>query len=1518
SSSNPTAANVPSPPKSAPATSVRVVESMRKISKSTEDRRDSIDGYAHNESSLAQIADLQRLWVPDDFSSDCMDCGKTFGFPQPRRHHCRVCGQLYCRDCVSNKCTIPSSFGYADKPQRCCKSCTISLQMKAIKTPADVFSQREQAQTRATPTPKGASSSAASVRAAPPASIRAAASTVIATNRIKSTANDASSGVNLNDFASKNPTQVARAEQKECQICFRQFALGRRANHCQRCTRSVCNGCSQGQKPIPELGYATPVRHCNNCMTKPPQLASLETEGVAEPLPGFEFLSKMDFKIAVVDLGGDTSETYKVDVYFEPNAAHVKALGETLRPSDIEAAKEYAMTRKRSITDFEWLAAALGDRVTAKALPNFPEKRVPRGAKKGQSLQVFLAGCLVHPLYRSCDALKAFFGLTNEQFRAFKNAGANTELKVAPEYTNVLMWLQLKMEQDQMEQKLATLVQRRKDNESRVSKQQARKKAYEGRKVNQMARRTNAQARYEALVARKESQLARHGREKDRLQTQIESVNIVFDDTKDDEVVRAVEEEVRQKEKVEFVKSKDAFQTDTTEWNKDMALWSRQRADWSDHHNPPVSKQIANEWLIKAFGVFHRFTAEGNTAAIPKELANLHAKVEQLQDEEPSLLEKEGQSLDDEWSELSKERDNWAHDRSNMKREDEMCADEDVRYKHEHEHVRQYLECRQTKINGIEADLAALDMEIKSRAKTYTQRKLRHEALDKEYELEWKKNQDLRMGYTAERMTAHSERIARGKKRCESLSEQLARQQKSSRLLLFKRAAMNEERDADTTVFTEHKDGCKSALDAAVSNLAMAPEYVTRLDSDVDINKQETDDILASNYRTPMEGDVVDDRDPFMNDVRTRRRAFQVELDAQQNHLAAEFGVCESLLRRISGFITRLNEETAIAVTEDTLIVEYHAFLDSEKKLIADEEACREQKKAYLTSLLTDAGNWVYDALHDHSKRKKREADRLVKQALRASELQRLVQHFTHRVIEQEERIMRQKQRILLGEHKLEMLKSSDSWFLHVTVHTPDIGKHDAKCLEMARKEREDDILQGGKLLAEDDGDTTSVTAELAKSKACADEKSVKRDVWAYVEEVYNADKPQEKDEDMMMTSQIRGLVAQLGETFEMLTNRLAEEEESLEHAHSILVGEVESIKHFMERIESEESALSATEKNSLQKESNVRKSESDLVEQRARALSSNYKSIASEHAKLPVTFDTVRKPRASREIPLKLRDAELDVARRLVKARNYYDKKACADFARKFIGTPAVELNEVREVLDWLLVTVDGDIKAVEKWLTLSKAERKEMTLLATKANEIDWSADMLTKIPAFIDVDAVIKEKGVSAVHAKEQWVVELINVKRAIASKDKDLCAVVDETVVIAKKEEAKVSSCLDKLKASKEEVINTLRIIDREEAKAVRNGKPYLDESASTSGPAATAASVVQSNRKPRNSQNRATELVVSEPTIPEEPSASITEGDEAAAEQQPTTADSEAAAVPAKNKTPSAVPREQSTVVEMTL
>ncbi|KAE9359279.1 hypothetical protein PR003_g839 [Phytophthora rubi] len=107
---------------------------------------------------------------------------------------------------------------------------------------------------------------------------------------------------------------------------------------------------------------------------------------------------------------------------------------------------------------------------------------------------------------------------------------------------------------------------------------------------------------------------------------------------------------------------------------------------------------------------------------------------------------------------------------------------------------------------------------------------------------------------------------------------------------------------------------------------------------------------------------------------------------------------------------------------------------------------------------MNNSGNWALDSLHEHSNRKKMEANRLVKQAGHAADLQKLVQHFMHHVIEQEKRIMCQKQRILNGEHKVELLKSSENWYQYVTGHAADLGKKDMKILEAGSNERAEDL----------------------------------------------------------------------------------------------------------------------------------------------------------------------------------------------------------------------------------------------------------------------------------------------------------------------------------------------------------------------------------------------------------------------------------------------------------------------------
>ena len=97
--------------------------------------------HAQSQDGSGHVGGLDRLWVPDSFSSDCMKCGVVFGFLYPRRHNCRVCGLLYCSRCVDNKATIPITFGYGIKPQHCCDRCADLLHRNLIKNPRDIFAK---------------------------------------------------------------------------------------------------------------------------------------------------------------------------------------------------------------------------------------------------------------------------------------------------------------------------------------------------------------------------------------------------------------------------------------------------------------------------------------------------------------------------------------------------------------------------------------------------------------------------------------------------------------------------------------------------------------------------------------------------------------------------------------------------------------------------------------------------------------------------------------------------------------------------------------------------------------------------------------------------------------------------------------------------------------------------------------------------------------------------------------------------------------------------------------------------------------------------------------------------------------------------------------------------------------------------------------------------------------------------------------------------------------------------------
>ncbi|KAI9920400.1 hypothetical protein PsorP6_015700 [Peronosclerospora sorghi] len=203
---------------------------------------------------------------------------------------------------------------------------------------------------------------------------------------------------------------------------------------------------------------------------------------------------------------------------------------------------------------------------------------------------------------------------------------------------------------------------------------------------------------------------------------------------------------------------------------------------------------------------------------------------------------------------LAKDREHWTRSRANMKREDEMCLDEDVWYKQEHE-----------------------------------------------YEQEWRVVQTQRITTAKALLEEHTARITRGTMRTEIFSDQLERQTKSKWMLLFKRGTLKDERKADCQLFSEHREDCKNTLDEARNKLTITPKYVARLEADMKVRASELQAVKDRNKRTPQEvGDAeVDERGEFMSDVRRRRAQFQKELDDQSAQIKAENKLCTSLVERM-------------------------------------------------------------------------------------------------------------------------------------------------------------------------------------------------------------------------------------------------------------------------------------------------------------------------------------------------------------------------------------------------------------------------------------------------------------------------------------------------------------------------------------------------------------------------------------------------------------------------------------------
>ena len=80
------------------------------------------DGYALERLRLMS----PPTWVPDKSCSTCYSCARPFDWLR-RKHHCRLCGYIFCGDCTTQRSMLPKGFQLR-KPGRVCDACHDTIQ----------------------------------------------------------------------------------------------------------------------------------------------------------------------------------------------------------------------------------------------------------------------------------------------------------------------------------------------------------------------------------------------------------------------------------------------------------------------------------------------------------------------------------------------------------------------------------------------------------------------------------------------------------------------------------------------------------------------------------------------------------------------------------------------------------------------------------------------------------------------------------------------------------------------------------------------------------------------------------------------------------------------------------------------------------------------------------------------------------------------------------------------------------------------------------------------------------------------------------------------------------------------------------------------------------------------------------------------------------------------------------------------------------------------------------------------
>ncbi|KAL7051403.1 hypothetical protein ACKWTF_004455 [Chironomus riparius] len=211
-----------------------------------------------------------EYWVPNSSIVHCELCKTNFEQSGLKIHHCRNCGKGVCNDCSKNRMTVPIKLGWGTDLVRVCHRCRDEL-MKNENERLD----EETKNVRVRKYGEVLASAVSSVAAA----LEYPKELIKDSVRPEYWAKDSDSpsctlcdqifGNNIDDMEQSKIRELSNASGNfGMQNSPVHTILDVRRHHCRGCGAAICNKCSLNRMPVPQHGWNSDVRVCDNCWKK--------------------------------------------------------------------------------------------------------------------------------------------------------------------------------------------------------------------------------------------------------------------------------------------------------------------------------------------------------------------------------------------------------------------------------------------------------------------------------------------------------------------------------------------------------------------------------------------------------------------------------------------------------------------------------------------------------------------------------------------------------------------------------------------------------------------------------------------------------------------------------------------------------------------------------------------------------------------------------------------------------------------------------------------------------------------------------------------------------------------------------------------------------------------------------------------------------------------------------------------------------------------------------------------------